>query len=67
MTLEQLGIAKLGIVLADITETLLNANCDGIILAGDINCDFTCNPGFVNNNIKMFMRNTGLTPLWSKY
>ncbi len=58
--------AKLGIVLADIADTLLNVNCDGIILAGDLNCDFTRTTGFVDN-IKMFMRNTGLNPLWSKY
>ncbi len=58
--------AKLVIVLVDMADTLLNVNCDGIILAGDLNCDFTCTTGFVDN-VKMFMRNTGLSPLWSKY
>ncbi len=57
---------KLGIVLVDITDNFLNVNCDGIISAGFLNCDFTRTTRFVDN-IKMFMRNTGLNPLWSKY
>ncbi len=57
---------KLGIVLADIADTLLNVNYEGIILAGDLNCDFTYTTRFVDN-VKMFRRNIGLSPLLRKY
>ncbi len=44
--------AKLGIVLADIADTLLKSIVI-VLLAGDINCDFTLTTGFVDN-IKQF-------------
>ncbi len=46
--------ADLDIILSDIDNILQNANCDGIVLGGDLNSDFSHHSIFVNN-INMFI------------
>ncbi len=41
-------------------------NCDGIVLGGDLNSDFSRYSGFVNN-INMFMNNHDLQSLWNMF
>ncbi len=56
--------ADLDIILSDIEDILQNVNCDGIVLGGDLNSDFSHHSGFVNN-INMFMNNHDLQSLWN--
>ncbi len=51
--------ADLDIILSDSDDILQNVNCDGIVLGGDLNSDFSSHSGFVNN-IHMFMNNHDL-------
>ncbi len=51
--------ADLDIILSDIDDILQNVNCNGIVLDGDLNSDFSRHSGFVNN-INMFMNNHDL-------
>ncbi len=58
--------ADLDIILSDIDDILQNVNCDGIVLGGDLNNDFSRHSGFVNN-INMFMNNHDMQSLWNMF
>ena len=50
----------------DINDVLLNVNCNGIVLGGDMNSDFSRDTGFVQH-VNTFMRNHRLQSLWDHF
>ncbi len=57
---------ELDIVLSEICDLMNDVQCDGIIIGGDLNCDFIRNTGFVNN-MRDFLSNKNLFSLWEKF
>ena len=51
-------------LLAEIEQIIARSECRNVLLAGDINCDFSRNTPMVNIN-RDFVNTTGLNIFWS--
>jgi hypothetical protein len=58
--------ANLDIVLGDIEYAIENAQCNQLIIGGDINCDFIRRTPFVNK-IQMFLKSLNLNTIWNTF
>jgi len=62
----QFDDTQLDIILSDITSVCESTNPDGLMISGDINCDFTRASGFVDK-VKQYMVEKGLCTIWNNY